>query len=227
MLEEMTYIKRLRTTLYLDVGANRGQTGQMLRRVGYAGRIVSFEPIGEVYADLATACADDRRWEAYHTAVGDRDGAARIGVSENFVSSSILPATEAMIEIHAPIRYTRHEDIKLSRLDTILPKVSRPQDRIHLKIDTQGFEQSVINGATESLSRISSIRMEVAISECYTGEWLVPEAIIAMRDRGFVLVDTSPAWRNPHTGVLLHLDLIFLATTVDLPSFKRRHPVPV
>ena len=36
----------------LDVGANVGQTGQMLRDLHYRGRIISFEPLSEAFKVL-------------------------------------------------------------------------------------------------------------------------------------------------------------------------------
>jgi hypothetical protein len=43
----------------LDVGANARDYGAMLRRLGYRGRIVSFEPVLATFTRLPARCADD------------------------------------------------------------------------------------------------------------------------------------------------------------------------
>lgn len=205
---ELAYLKKHSVSLVLDVGANIGQTGQMLRREGYLGRIISFEPISVCFEKLAKRAAGDPLWQVHNTAVGAEDGRAQIGVSENFFSSSILEATDELIGIFAPIRYTRHEDVPLTRLDTVFDEIVRPDDVVHLKIDTQGFERFVIDGARAALDRIGSVRMEVAVSEVYRGEMIVPEAITMMSDLGYVLIDAWPTWRHPKSDDVLHFDLL-------------------
>jgi len=210
---EIAFLNKHDVSLFLDVGANTGQTGLALRKAGYRGRIASFEPIAECYQKLAAAAAQDRLWQVRHTGVGATDGRARIGVSENFFSSSILEATDALIAIHDPIRYTRHEEIALTRLDTVFDEIAGPDDIVHLKIDTQGFERFVIEGATGVLERIGSVRMEVAVSEVYKGEMILPEAITMMSDLGYVVIDGWPAWRHPQTGEALQFDLLLRRRT--------------
>jgi len=210
---EIAFLDKHDVSLFLDVGANTGQTGQTLRKAGYRGRIASFEPIGACYQKLAAAAARDPLWQVRHTGVGATDGRARIGVSENLVSSSILAATDALIAIHDPVRYTRHEEIALTRLDTVFDGIAGPDDIVHLKIDTQGFERFVIEGATGVLERIGSVRMEVAVSEVYKGEIILPEAITMMSDLGYVVIDSWPAWRHPQTGEVLHFDLLLRRRT--------------
>ncbi len=57
----------------LDVGANRGQFAERLRRLGYRGWIVSFEPVPEAYQRLSHRFRNDERWRGFQIALGDRD----------------------------------------------------------------------------------------------------------------------------------------------------------
>ena len=50
-------------TVVLDVGANEGQYGVQLRRSGYGGRIVSFEPGSEAHASVTACAAADEKWQ--------------------------------------------------------------------------------------------------------------------------------------------------------------------
>lgn len=90
---KIPWLKRSGITLFLDVGANSGFTGRTLREGGYGERIVSFEPIADCYAQLEAAARDDPLWQARHTALGERDGTAEIGVAGNLYASSLLEMT--------------------------------------------------------------------------------------------------------------------------------------
>src|SRR5438046_9585223 len=46
----------------LDVGAHRGEYGLELRRSGYRGFIISFEPVTENFVALERRAAGDPRW---------------------------------------------------------------------------------------------------------------------------------------------------------------------
>jgi len=209
MTFEHRYLQAHGVTLFLDIGANAGQTGRALRKAGYDGRILSFEPIAECYARLADAAKNDPLWETRHIALGAQDGSTQIGVSENLVSSSIRAATPELIAIYEPIRYTRHEEIPLARLDNLYDIIVRPEDVVYLKIDTQGFERDVIAGAQTVLPRINAVRMEVSVGEVYEGEMTIPEAITLMEGHGFTLIEIWPAWRHPESHEVLQFDLMF------------------
>lgn len=196
-------------TLFLDVGANVGQTGLGLRRAGYRGRIVSFEPLAECFAKLEQTSGSDPLWQAFHLALGETSDNAEIGVSKNLQSSSLLPVTQHYVEAYYRNAYTRHEVTRVERLDTLLPDLARPDDVIHLKMDTQGYERFVLAGASGVIDRIYSVRMEVAVAEMYEREMILPQAITMMTGLGFLLIDATPAFRDPRSGELLHLDLLF------------------
>src|SRR5207249_3929494 len=66
----------------LDVGANDGGYGSELMRAGYSGRLISFEPLPAVRAQLLLrARAWPGRWVvAPPVALSDRDGSATFNV---------------------------------------------------------------------------------------------------------------------------------------------------
>ena len=77
----------------VDVGANAGQYGTMLRELGFEGRLVSLEPVAEAFAELAGLAAADGAWEAVCVAASDVDGEITLNVTGDSRSSSVLRAT--------------------------------------------------------------------------------------------------------------------------------------
>ena len=62
-----------------DVGANIGQYATSIRRNGYAGRILSFEPLTSAHAEISARAAGDPHWDiAPRTAVGAAVGETEI-----------------------------------------------------------------------------------------------------------------------------------------------------
>ena len=84
-------MERLGINLVLDVGANNGGYASELRRSGYRGRIWSYEPLSEAFAELSKSAARDDLWKTVNCACGAKAGSARINVAKNSVSSSLLP----------------------------------------------------------------------------------------------------------------------------------------
>ncbi len=74
--------------MVLDVGANVGQYATELRRFGYGGSILSFEPVSEAFDELVRASSADAGWECVRLALGQSDGSAKLGVTSNTASSS-------------------------------------------------------------------------------------------------------------------------------------------
>ena len=203
-------VRAHRIDLVLDVGANTGQFAVDMREgVGYAGRMVSFEPLSQPFAVLQRAAAEDPLWDAFNFGLGDRAGFSEINVAGNSVSSSLL----AMLPTHANAApesvYVGTERIEVRTLDAVFDSVARSERNVYLKIDTQGFEKQVLDGAARSLPRIDFVQIELSLAPLYAGGLLLPEMNAYLVSLGYRLVALEPGFSDAKTGALLQLDGIY------------------
>lgn len=199
-----------RIEVVLDVGANVGQFAKELRQAGYGGRIISFEPLSVAYARLALEASNDPNWETRNIALGEKAGTARINVSENLASSSLLPASEDLALAAPEARTVGQETVQVVRLDEVLTSLPRDARRILLKLDVQGSEKSVLESAGPELSRLHAIQAEVALVPSYLGQATWDEMIEMLKGRGFHIVDIQPGFVDPASGFLRECDVMFL-----------------
>jgi FkbM family methyltransferase len=208
--QQIAILKSRGINLVLDVGANAGQFGANLREAGYAGRIVSFEPLQAPRELLLATSAKDADWEvAAKAAIGREEGEVDIHVSANSVSSSALDMLESHLRSAPESRYVGTERVPLRRLDAIAAPYLRADSATLLKIDTQGYEDRVLDGATGMLPRIAAIQLELSLVPLYRGQLLLPEMIERLRQMGFGLWAIWPAFVEPASGRLLQVDATF------------------
>lgn len=95
------------------------------------------------------------------------------------------------------------------RLDSIFQDYYQPGDRAYMKIDVQGYEKHVIEGAEAVLDSIVGVQMEVSLVPLYEEEELIGETIKSMSDKGYILMGLEPGFFDRTTGQLLQADCIF------------------
>src|SRR5262245_27543343 len=94
------HLTSLGISLVFDVGANVGQYGQLLRKSGYAGRIVSFETVTSAYTKLTVAADRDPLWDSIPIALGSITGRGTINVNRNSDMSSLRTLSESHAKKH-------------------------------------------------------------------------------------------------------------------------------
>lgn len=194
--------------LVLDVGAADGGFGRQLRQFGYAGRIVSFEPLSAAYAKLSAQIAGDATWTARNHALGDESGEAAINVASNSTSSSLLPMKDTHREAEPSVDYVGTETIRVERLDDVAAEVVGDARSTFLKIDTQGFERHVLAGGEKTVPGCVGLQLELSFIPLYEGGMLADEAISWAYDAGFHLEVIEQGWAAP-SGQMLQADGIF------------------
>ena len=169
--EHMSWlVRQLGINCVFDVGANVGQYAQRLRRGGYDGRIVSFEPVPALADKLREKARRDADWRVVECALGDADEEAEINVRPGAMSS-LLPSSEFGKDWHERLREAEVQKISVRRLDGLFDEAVDGIDdpRVYLKLDTQGYDLQAFAGAGDRLPEIAGMQSEVACVPIYDG----------------------------------------------------------
>jgi FkbM family methyltransferase len=202
-------MKKFNIDFVFDVGANTGQYASHLRCAGYKGTILSLEPLPEAFSILQKHVEKDKNWKAEQIGLGNFDGDAIINVAKNSVSSSILNIRKEHVEAVPDSKYVSQEKISIRKLDSIFEKYEQNGKNYFLKIDTQGFEKEVINGALLTLPKITGIQVEMSLVALYEGESMFEDLKRLIESYGFELYSLEPGFSDPDTGKLMQIDGIF------------------
>lgn len=212
------FVKKLlhlqKIDLVLDVGANQGQYRQFLKTVGYKGKIVSFEPVSYAYEKLQQKSASDNLWTiAPRMALGNTEGEITINIAGNEAkSSSILN----MLDIHKQncpeSSYVSSEVVPINRLDVVASEyIKNPEhQQILLKIDTQGYEKYVLEGAVGILDLVRAIQLEMSLVQVYDGSPTFKEMLYYLESIGYTMHWLKPGFSDKSSGRMLQLDAFFL-----------------
>jgi len=208
--DRLRMMKRLGTNFVLDVGANSGCFAAELRKDGYKGTIWSYEPLHEAFSELAKASESDDLWKAINCACGAEAGNAEINVAKNIYSSSLLPMLEAH-SANAPYApYVSRENISVCTLDDSVMPALKPDDKVWLKVDTQGFEAEVFKGAIHLMPHVAALECELSMVPLYEGQALIDELMTLIYRMGFRMVGITPVFFERETGNQLQIDGTFL-----------------
>lgn len=199
--------------LVLDVGANDGGFAVELLENGYTGKIVSFEPLPDAWERLNAKASGawSSQWSvAPRMALSDRDGEAEFHEAGNSASSSLLKMTNAHLEAAPHTATVNVHKVTTRRLDDVITTLG-VKNGAYLKLDVQGAERIVLDGAKGALSSsIRAIQLEMSLTTLYEGQTLAGDMDAFVRGLGFTLWDMVPGFRDPKTLRLMQYDGIYL-----------------
>ncbi len=209
MHNRIKLLKHFDIQTLLDVGANTGQFAYYTRKLGYGNTIISFEPLSSAFGVLQKFAKGDPKWQIQNCAIGDADGTVEINISANSQSSSILDMMPVHIKSAPDSAYEGKEMVDIHKIDTIINNYTDQLNKTFLKIDTQGFEKNVIEGAKNSIKLIKGLQIELSMIELYKSETLITEMFNIINDLGFTIFSLEPGFYDKKTGQLLQVDGIF------------------
>ena len=196
-----------------DIGANTGDSGQYLRNLGFGGKIVSFEPVSAVYRQLAARAANDPLWVCENIALGEAPGERRIHISgAGGVSSSLLASTGHLEAVAPELATVGSELVRVETLQSIVERHYPQGSRLFLKIDAQGYEKQILEGAGPQLQRVVGMRIEVSLVRSYEDAPLITDMLPYLAGLGYRLCGIEEAWSNPETQEVYEMDAMLFRT---------------
>ena len=165
----------------VDVGAGRG-TPRLYRAFPEAYHFL-VEPLTEYESDLRKAL-EPYRGEYIFTAVGATNTRAFINVEPRPMMSSFLARTDRT----SSGKQVEKREVAVKTLDTLMDEYGF-EPPFGLKIDTEGFEDQVIRGATNFLRRTEFVIAEVSVAERFVESYTFAEFTELMDENDFFLWD--------------------------------------
>jgi FkbM family methyltransferase len=185
-------LRRLNIDLVIDVGAFVGNYGRELRKLGYRGQIVSFEPARTSFKQLNLAAADDPDWDALRLAIGRETGKMHLHVWAHMpdMNSAAVPTAYGR---EYGMNQGEVETVDVRRLDDVIAIEGR---RPFLKIDAQGLDFDVIAGAPTVLASTLALQIELSFVPAYEGMLSVSDALDMLHVLGFAVNGMYPVART-------------------------------
>ena len=211
--------------VYVDCGARDGIGEATILEAFPQAQLIGFEPDAEECDRLnrtQTNAGGRHQQVFYPVAVGARQEERCLYITKNLACSSLYRPNNAVfgkfLDCADAIEVIRETSVATVALDAYLPSIG--VERIDfLKLDVQGAELDVLQGAKELLtSCVLGLRLEVEFAQLYQGQPLFGDVDAYLRQSGFVLFDLSRTrYRRevtprdlPTRGQLLWGDAIYL-----------------
>jgi FkbM family methyltransferase len=201
-------INHYKIDLVLDIGANDGQFGKMLRNEGYKGVVHSFEPVNHSFANLQKTCLNDEKWFAHKLAMGAACGKDTINVTAASDMSSFLNPNAFGEGKFEKINVVHREMVEIETLDGFLSRKIKDfnKRRIFLKLDTQGYDLKVLEGSLNVMDHITCLLTEISLIPIYSGMPHYLDALRKYEEYGFVVTGLYPVSRDKKTLSTIEMD---------------------
>jgi FkbM family methyltransferase len=209
----------------IDVGGNRGHFAQRLRELGYAGRIVSFEPSPTVLPVIRAAAERDQDWIVRPVGLSSKPGEAELRLHKGPELDSLLDALPGVVEQLPIMAETGTATIVMSTLAAEFPKVIAgiAEPRVLLKSDTQGYDAEVLRGAGDDglPPAVLAVMVELAAQPIYYDQPAMTTVMELVMSDGFTPVAFEPFFQSSDGLRMVELDALFMRPADGRPDWGR------
>jgi FkbM family methyltransferase len=204
--------------MMFDIGANLGQTSLELTSMFSKATIHAFEPDPNTFARLVENVKTPRV-KSHNLGFGEQPGVMKMHVSRVSGGNSLLRHSDRINDF-AKGDWTEREgevDVQIAIVDEFCAEQQISSIDL-FKMDTQGYELKIINGAKQMLTPAHTrcVLTEVLFVELYEGQAYFHELYKELTERGYRLVGFYNHFRKvekPH--FMLWCDALFVSDSTS------------
>lgn len=179
---------------WIDVGANDGSWSNVLYRYTSPKKFLVIEPTPELFEQVKMKFHQDAKAKLECCAIASASGHAEFQVTEHNHNSSLLRA----VGTHRGFGVKKTISVPTRRLDDLTSEFPRVD---LLKIDTQGTELDVLEGARQTLSKTRAVFTEANFQHQYEGGSTFSKVDAWLTQNGFELFNLTAPHHDDHRAV--------------------------
>jgi FkbM family methyltransferase len=196
----------------IDVGAAYG-TPDLYSNFPDA-HLVFLEPLKEFQYDLQSIKDSRGKCTIIQAGASSKTGKGLINVHSDLVGSSVFFERNEEVDINGIQR-----EIDFIRLDEMAIDL-RLEPPYLIKVDTQGSEMNVIEGASSILESTCGIIMELSLFEFFEKAPLFHEVVTYMQSLEFIVYDIVELKYRPYDSALGQVDVLFVPINSNQRKFQ-------
>lgn len=196
----------------IDVGANRGQFAQGAIKVFPDAKFFCFEPIPEVFGNLAKwAETVPNRITVFNAALGSERKRQEFFLHPEHTMSSSFLQTTALADAELPFTGQQQRiEIDIHTLDDYRDRILDGETtNLLLKIDVEGFEIEALKGSHKTLENVIALIVEIHLLEMFVGHPTFWDVHSFLENKNYRFAGSFPQGTFDN-GRVLGFDAIFI-----------------
>jgi FkbM family methyltransferase len=204
-LELLELLPRRPQVIY-DVGANTGRWTLLAKSVYPQAEVFAFEPLDDHCREFLRITSNLQGVTLHQVALGSVPGQFDMQIPNKSDAASLLPMTLSCQDIFN-LKFERSVTVAVERLDDYARARQLPPPDL-IKMDVQGFECEVLNGASNTVKNAMAVITEASFREVYKGQCRFDQLVSLLAQGG--LFAHAFGLGTPVGKPLMQCDALFL-----------------
>ena len=199
----------------IDIGCADGGTSKYFARKFPKCKVIGYEPELSSYNKAVKLCKKSANVSIKNVALAKNSGSASLNITANHLSSSLNKLNEPEITKEDKIQQERFKIIETQIVNTknLDDETAAISGILLIKMDTQGTELDILQGAAETLKKTRFILIELNNHHLYENTCQYYEIDALLREKRFKLMDMIVTYRSQ--GMVTEYDALYQNMNYD------------